>query len=262
MAAGNFDGDTKRRSRIVDPSVATPRVRLNGDGDGNFAAERRPSRAPTARARAGWSSGKLNGDAVDDVVIYNDDRRRHDDALVQRRAAASPSTTLAYDTASMTGTLYFVDQSAVAGRHQRRRPPRHPRRVGNEPDRHRREVPQQRHGGGAGVPGHAGRHQSPATPGRAGLRRLQLRRHCSTSRCRPSAAIAGQRAAQLPGRRAATTEPVDPARPRHRLRRGARPPASRSAATTSPSPTSTATAIPTSPSASHGSTVTVLMNTP
>jgi hypothetical protein len=104
MTAGHFDGDTTLDLMLADPVSNTARP-LKGNGDGTFTPA---SSIPSTNKGASWmAAGKLNADAVDDVIIFNE---TDDDLtmLLSKPDGSFASSRLAYDTVGTTGTLYFV----------------------------------------------------------------------------------------------------------------------------------------------------------
>ena len=214
LAVGKFDADTKLDLVLDDPNSNTARF-YAGVGDGTFTPG--ATMASTNKGAKWMSAADLNGDGRDDVVVFND---TDDDMTLFLSSSVSGGyvqSRLAYDPTNMRHAL-LRHQSAVAHRHQRRRPPRHPRPVGDDHARHHREVSST-----------AAPRRRPRSPTRRPTSRPATRpwrrasptstaTACSTSRRRRSAAA---RALKTVRRRGRAPVDVGPARPRHRLRRRA-----------------------------------------
>jgi hypothetical protein len=104
MAAGHFDTLGKLDLALVDPVSNTARI-LSGNNDGTFAAG-----GMTFGVGKGGSwtvAGNLNGDAIDDLIVYNET----DDTmsmLLSKPTGGYLVSTLAYDAANSSGTLYYL----------------------------------------------------------------------------------------------------------------------------------------------------------
>ena len=102
MAAGNFNSDTKLDLMLDDPTSDTARLFV-GNGNGTFTAG---ATFLSANKGASWmTAGNLNGDAIDDVLIYNG--ADNDMTLLLSNGATFTPSTLAKNGTS--GTLYYVN---------------------------------------------------------------------------------------------------------------------------------------------------------
>ena len=102
LAFGAFGGDAHLDLAMVDPNDNIVRI-YTGDGSGAFT---QTATAYSAGGNASWiSAGNLNGDGIDDLVIYNG---ADDDLtmLLSQAGGVFSASTLAKGT--MGGTLYFV----------------------------------------------------------------------------------------------------------------------------------------------------------
>lgn len=105
LAAGNFDGDAKVDLMLDDPNSNTARF-YAGVGDGSFTAG--PTIASTYKGAKWMSAADLNNDGRDDIVVFNDTDDDMTLFLSSSVTGGYVQSRLAYNTTTSMGTLYYV----------------------------------------------------------------------------------------------------------------------------------------------------------
>lgn len=104
LAVGNFDGDGKPDLALIVYGDNTLRI-YAGDGKGGFGTPL--ASYPTGANGSYITAGDLNNDGIDDLVVYNDSD--YDLTMfLSTKGKPYTGTTLAYDVANTTGTLYYT----------------------------------------------------------------------------------------------------------------------------------------------------------